>query len=255
MKEFRTEEKRINTKFLFVDPLYQRRIDPRRVAKMVENFNPNLVNPIKVSFRDGKYWIFDGHHTERVLIARNDGKDLPVKCKVFYGMTWLDEVELFLQQDGTFARDLTTNDRLRAKFNSGDPGITQMVKLTEKAGFTIDFSGSKGNNKIVALSTLLKAYCGLEPDEYSEYLSLIKKTWGGVPDSLSREILQGTFLFYKTYKGQFSTKNFVNRLKKVSPYAIIRDGRVSASPGASKFARQILGHYNNHARDRLPDLL
>ena len=60
---------------------------------------------------------------------------------------------------------------------------------------------------------------------------------------------------YKTYKGQFKNQNFINRLKKVSPYAIIRDGRASNAPGASKYARQILGHYNYNAKDRLPDLL
>ena len=62
-------------------------------------------------------------------------------------------------------------------------------------------------------------------------------------------------MFYQTYKGQFKPKNFVDRLKKISPYAIVRDGKVSNSPGASKYARQILGYYNYHAKDRLPDLL
>lgn len=96
VRAFRTENKKINTKFLFVDELYQRTIDSHRVKKMAEEYDPNLVNPIKVSFRDGKYWIIDGHHTERMLILLNGNQDLPVDCKVFYGMTWLDEVNLFL---------------------------------------------------------------------------------------------------------------------------------------------------------------
>ena len=252
---FRSEYKRINTKFLFVDPLYQRQIDAKRVAKIVEDFDPNLVNPIKVSYRDGKYWIIDGHHTEQALIAKNEGRDLPVDCKVFYGMTWMDEVNLFLEQNGKYSRAININDRLRAMNNAGDPDVTGMVKLTEKAGFVIDFKGTKGKNRIIALSTLMKAYSALSQEEYAEYLSLLKKTWNGEPDSLSRELLQGTFIFYRTYKGKFSTKYFVSRLKKVAPYAIIRDGRASSSPGATKYARQILGHYNHHAKDRLPDLL
>lgn len=255
MTPFRTEYKKLNTKYLFVDDLYQRSLDKHRVNKIVEEFNQNLVNPIKVSYRNGKYWVIDGHHTMAALIAKNKGNDLLVDCKVFYGMTWLDEVNLFLEQNGKFARTVNINDKLRAMKNAGDPDVSQMCKLTEKCGFQIDFKGSKGNNKIVALSTLTRAYSALDPDEFVEYLSLIKKTWGGSEESLCREILQGTFIFYKTYKGKFKTQNFVSRLKKVSPVAIVRDGRVSSAPGASKYARQILGWYNRNAKDRLPDLL
>lgn len=254
-RAFRFEYKKLNTKFLFVDELYQRTIDPDRVKKIIDEFDPNLVNPIKVSFRDGKYWIVDGHHTERVLITLNKNQDLPVDCKVYYGMTWLDEVNMFLEQNGKFARTVNVNDKLRAKMNAGDPDVTKMVKLAGKVGFIIDFKGSKGDNKIVALSTLMRAYSSLTPEEYFDYLTLIKKTWGGAADSLSREILQGVFVFYKTYNGQFKPKNFTNRLKKAAPFVIIRDGRASSSPGATKYARQILGWYNRNAKDRLPDLL
>lgn len=254
-KAFRTEIKKINTKFLFVDDLYQRTVDSHRVKQICDNFDPNLVNPVKVSYRDGKYWVIDGHHTMEAQIMHNGNRDLPVECKVFYGMTWLDEVNYFLAQNGKYSRAITINDRLRAMFNAGDPDVVQMVKLAEKVGFIIDFKGTKGTNKIVALSTLMKAYSALTPDEYVEYLNLIKTTWGGASDSLCREMLQGNFIFYKTYKGQFKPKTFTARLKKVAPYAIVRDGKVSSSPGASKYARQILGYYNHNARDRLPDLL
>lgn len=252
---FRCEYKKLNTKFLFVDELYQRSLDTRRVNKIVKEFDQNLVNPVKVSFRDGKYWVIDGHHTMAAQIVKNGNKDLLIDCKVFYGMTWLDEVNYFLSQNGNLARTVNINDKLRAMKNAGDPDVTNMVKLAERAGFIIDFKGSKGQNKIIALSTLSKAYSGLTPDEYFDYLCILKRTWGGAPDSLSREILQGFFIFYKTYKGKFNAKNFVNRLKKVAPYELIRDGHASSAPGASKYARQILGRYNYNARDRLPDLL
>lgn len=252
---FRSEYKKVNTKFLFVDDLYQRKIDTRRVNKIVKEFDQNLVNPIKVSYRNGKYWVIDGHHTMMALIAKNGGNDLMVDCKVFYGMTWLDEVNYFLAQNGNLARNVNINDKLRAMKNAGDPDVSNMVKLAEKCGFKIDFTGAKGPNKIVALSTLTKVYAGMEPNEYVDYLTLLKKTWNGSPDSLSREILQGFYIFYKTYAGKFNAKSFVTRLKKVAPYDIIRDGRSSLSPGATKYARQILGRYNYNARDRLPDLL
>lgn len=248
------EYKKLNTKYLVVDPLSQRELKSEWVNKIVKNFNPMLVNPIKVSFRDGKYYIIDGHHTMAAIKKKNRGEDCLVECKVFYGLTWLDECELFLLQTGD-SHAVNINDKLRVKMNSGDPDVTKMCRAAEKAGFTIDFKGSKGPNKIVALSTLIHVYNNMNEQEFFDYLCLLKRTWGGVPESLSREILQGVFLFCKAYDGKFKANNFVNRLKKVSPTAIIRDGRVSSAPGATKYARQILGHYNFHAKDRLPDLL
>lgn len=63
MREFEKEWKMLKPSEINVDILYQRMIDTNRVARMVKQFNPNLVNPPKVSFRDGKYWVFDGQHT------------------------------------------------------------------------------------------------------------------------------------------------------------------------------------------------
>ena len=63
MREFQKEWRLVKPKEINIDPLYQRNLDEKRVAKMVKQYNPNLVNPPKVSFRDGKYWVFDGQHT------------------------------------------------------------------------------------------------------------------------------------------------------------------------------------------------
>ena len=57
------EYKQINTKEICIDKLYQRELNRPRVNRIVKNWNPYLVNACKVSFRDGKYWVFDGQHT------------------------------------------------------------------------------------------------------------------------------------------------------------------------------------------------
>ena len=38
---------------------------------------------------------------------------------------------------------MNINDKLRAKMNSGDPDVKQMVKIAEKVGFIIDFKNKK----------------------------------------------------------------------------------------------------------------
>lgn len=128
------EYKKLNTRDISVDGLYQRDLSAAKVKKIVREFNPYLVNAVKVSFRDGKYYVFDGQHTIAGIKAKHKGADCQIDCKVFYGLTRLDEMELFILQNGA-SSTVATREKFRALYNNGDPEITSLVKLTEKAGF------------------------------------------------------------------------------------------------------------------------
>ena len=82
------------------DPLYQRELDIRRVDKIVKEFNGDTFNEPKVSYRDGVYWVFDGQHTIAAWRKYHNGEDKLINCKVFKGMTWIDECEAFIRQNG-----------------------------------------------------------------------------------------------------------------------------------------------------------
>ena len=98
-KVFRFEFKQIDSSKIKAAN-YQRLIKTRKVKKIVDNFDQNLVNVVKVSFRDGVYWDFDGDHTVVSCKEHNGGKDLAIWCKVFYGMTYEDEAYYFAKQNG-----------------------------------------------------------------------------------------------------------------------------------------------------------
>ena len=79
----------IPVKSLMNNSEIQRMLNSQRVHRIVEGFNPLLVNPIKVSERDGKHYVFDGAHTLAALIEmhRQRGeKDFLVLCRVFHGL-------------------------------------------------------------------------------------------------------------------------------------------------------------------------
>ena len=249
------EYKKLNTREISVDKLYQRDLKESKVRKIVKEFNPYLVNAAKVSFRDGKYYVFDGQHTIAALKAKRKGSDCQVDCKVFYGLTRLDEMELFIQQNGASSA-VATNEKFRALYNNGDQEITSMVFLAEKAGFEIGFEKSQASNRIIALASLYKAFTILSAASFVDVLSIIKEAWGGSVDSTSGDIISGMSLFYSTYNGQFKRKMLVEKLKRKSPIEIVRDGKVSNSSGAKRFARIILGIYNtNTSTNRLEDKL
>ena len=93
---------------------YQRRFRAKRARLIAEFFDERLANPLKVSFRDGRYRVFDGQHTMAARIMLNDGKHLPIKCIVYMGLTEQDEAALFAQQAG-FSAPLTAGEYLRAQ--------------------------------------------------------------------------------------------------------------------------------------------
>lgn len=250
------EYKKLNTRDISVDMLYQRDLSAAKVKKIVREWNPYLVNAVKVSFRDGKYFVFDGQHTIAAVKAKHKGADCQVDCKVFYGLTRLDEMELFILQNGA-ATSVRTCEKFRALYNNGDPEIVSLVRLTEKAGLEVGFDGGHlAKNRIVVLSALYRSFKTLSAPAFVDMLSIIKEAWGGSSDSLSNSIIGGMTLFYQAYSGQFKRRLLIDRLKGKSPVEIVRDGKVSNAGGTKRFARVILGIYNNRATtNRLEDKL
>ena len=53
----------INSAFLEIPAEYQRKLQMGKVKQMVAEFNGIIVNPPKVSYRDGRYIVIDGQHT------------------------------------------------------------------------------------------------------------------------------------------------------------------------------------------------
>jgi hypothetical protein len=248
------EYKQISTAEISVDMIYQRDLNDKRVQKIVKEFNPYLVNACKISYRDGRFWVFDGQHTIAAIKRLHGGKDKLVECKVFYGLTRLDEMELFIAQNGASSA-VSTREKFRALFQNGDPDITNMVRDCELCGVRIDFSHSKASNKIIAVSALYKCYGKLTRTQFMDMLEAIKEAWGGIQESWSGEILTGMMQFYKTYWGEFNRKLLIKRLHDNStPNGIIRDGKSLISGGTTRYGKIILSLYNrNTSSKRLED--
>ena len=90
----------VNSALLFPCMEYQRLLHTEKVASIAENFSEYIANDPKVSFRDGRYYVFDGQNTVEARRACNGGKDLPIRCKVFLGLSKEDEATLFALQTG-----------------------------------------------------------------------------------------------------------------------------------------------------------
>ena len=80
---------------------YQRELNTDRVHKIVKQFDERVANEPKVSYRDGRYYVFDGQHTIAARVERNGGKPLMILCKVYYGLTEKEEARLFAVSSST----------------------------------------------------------------------------------------------------------------------------------------------------------
>lgn len=185
--------------------------------------------------------------TEPEDVAESDPDDnVENKC----GRPVVDEAELFTAQNGE-ATPVLANEKLKAEFNTGKPGVTEMVRACESIGMFVDFTPrNKAMYHIKAVKTVYDIHGKLGYDGLVDVLSIIKDAWAGSPDSLTREILSGVALFYSTYSGQFQRKRLVDKLKKVDPVSIVREARSITSRGAVGTARVILRTYNANASQK-----
>ena len=88
----------LNTKDLVSNQPYQRDIDQKEVAYIVSNFDLHQFGVIKVSFRDGKYYVYDGQHRITAFKIVNGNQDGFIRCEVHYGLTYEDEARYFAEQ-------------------------------------------------------------------------------------------------------------------------------------------------------------
>lgn len=142
-----------STRLRFVDD-YQKPLDEKRVAQIVAEFDDNIVNEPKVSFRNDKYFVFDGQHTVAALIMKNNNRPLKITYKVYHDLTVEDEAFLFAEQTG-FSAKPTPGYRLRALLFAKDEESLAFKDATEGAGFILDLDGVRGEHHIKCIKPTL----------------------------------------------------------------------------------------------------
>lgn len=242
MEQFKTEFKSINSKQILVDEDYQRPVDYARVKKIVANFNPNLVNPIKVSFRNRKYYCFDGQHTLSALKARNENNNLTVDCKVYYGMAKEDEAKLFAEQNG-ISKGIISQQKMKSLYVSKDIDVIDFKKTVESCGFKCDFGSAGGSKRLACYSTAFQIYKRHGALHLINVLNVSMDAWGGLPESVSQEIVIGLDMFIRAYADEYNRKHLVKRLSLVSPSVVRSEMRSKKFGGNKRYAATIYDIY------------
>ena len=128
-------EELLSTGELYSGQPYQRPVLDRVVDKLVREWDPRLLTPLVVSYRDGRYNLVDGQHRVCAMRKKNGGKDVTALCRVYHGLTYEQEAELYYKLDRAKGH-LRLAHATKALVESGaDAEIIEIKRLLEGAGF------------------------------------------------------------------------------------------------------------------------
>lgn len=247
------EYKPLNPSAVLVDPLYQRDLKQNNVNKITAEWDYDLVNEPKVSQRaDGKLYVFNGQHTLAAWRI-HEGENTPIICKVYRGLTWDEEKNLFLLQNG-ISSDPTTFEKIRAEFNGGNPEVRDMVEAAAEAGVQITFkTHAPGFARCVAISAVVSMYKTLSRKDFVTALQLITAAWQGQSESYSAGFIKGMTNLFKRYKGQFKIADMRKVLEKNTPNFYIREAKDMTGQLGNRFERLFIREYNKYKTvNRIP---
>lgn len=228
---------------------YQRNFNAKRAQKIADEFDERIANEPKVSYRDGRYFVFDGQHTIAARKLLNNGEDVSIKCRVYFGMTEQDEALLFAQQFGVSA-PLSAGARIRAQIFGGDPIAIAFLEANKSIGIQLDYDQERGRNRIGCIQTAFDAYQKIGEDRYMEAMHILNTVWNGEPDSFRAENVIGITRFVDLYHEEYWRNRLVTQLRLVDPLTIYREGRATGInlAGYKKYLFQVFRIYNGNSK-------
>lgn len=238
----------VNSALLIPCAEYQRVLHVEKVAHIAENFSEYIANDPKVSFRDGRYYVFDGQNTVEARRACNGGKDLPIRCKVFLGLSKEDEATLFALQTG-ISTCLTAGERLRANLVARNPDAIHFVRATVDTGVEFAYDGIRAAWKIYCIETAYELYKQYGRERYIEMLNIINEAWRGNVDAYLAGVIRGVTRFISVYEGEYDRERLVQQLARTHPKTITQLAQKDTGSSANRHMRQILRLYNGASRE------
>ncbi len=226
---------------------YQRNLSIKHVQKAAENFDLYQINPIKVSRRDGKNYVFNGQHTIEIIATVSGSRETPVWCMIYDDLEYQHEADIFANQM-KYVKPLLPYETFMANIEAGSDKHILINDLVESFG--LEIAASSGPGGICAVSTLEYIYDKYGFRMLDHVLTLCIGTWEGSPSSLSGNMLKAVARILYVYGDNVKDDMFKEKLGKVSMKEITRTAR-ERREGSLGYAETLLIHYNKKMRNQL----
>ena len=225
---------------------YQRALSMNHVKKAVEDFDLNQINPIKVSRRDGVYYVFNGQHTAEIIAMVSGSRDTPVWCMIYDDLEYVEEADIFANQMKN-VKALQPCEIFKANCEAGNDKALIIKGLVESYDLKINSAATPGT--IAAVSTLEKIYDRYGYNVLNRVLNLIIITWEGENKSYASNILNGVTRLVVAYEDKLKDEVFKDKLGAMSIKELSRTAKERRA-GALGYAEVMLLAYNK--RNKAP---
>lgn len=203
---------------------YQREIKMPFVKEAIEHFDPNDVDPVHVSYRDGKYYVIDGQHTILILEGVNGNKPVDINCIVHKGMTYTDEAHYYVRQYKKKHRH-TYNEMAVASYEGGDELPCELASRVNSVGGRLPYDKTtKTGIKIGAVKKVTNLY-QKDSDHTILAIKCLIEAYKGRENTIPADIIAGTMEFLRLYDNQVLTSRLVQALSKYTPQLLINTAK------------------------------
>jgi hypothetical protein len=226
---------------------YQRKLSRRHIDRTVANFDLRQINPVKVSRRDGNNYVMNGQHTIEIIAAASGSRDTPVWCMVFDDMEYLEEAEVFAEQQ-KYTKLLSAYEIFMANVEADSDSHIVIKSIVEQCGLKL--STTKAGGGVCAVSALREVFEKNGYEGLVRTLKLIVKTWEGESNSLSANMIRGVAMIVSTFGDSLRDDLFAERIGSVSSREISRTAKERRA-GSIGYAETMLLLYNKKTRSTL----
>lgn len=237
---------------------YQRPVEEKVVDRLIAEWDDRLLDPLTISFRDGRFNLIDGQHRIAAARKKNGGRDVMMPCMVFSGLTYEQEAELCYKLDKA-KRRLSLAQSTNALMESGtNEEINEIRRILQQEGFVWALNKRRAKAHEIAITeAVVHAYHDLGATLFARMLHLLEITWHGDAGCLNATMFAGMSLFIKTYGSILDDKAFAQRLSLFDPIEIVRRSKAdfSTSNRGLRCAKVILEKYNSKRGGRKLDYL
>ena len=232
---------------LISDQAYQRALSQKHVEETAGHFDLCQINPIKVSFRNNKYYVLNGQHTMEAIALASGSRETKVWCMVYDDLEYEREADIFANQM-KYTKALRPLEVFKAKLEAGEGEALSIQALVDSYNLTLD--EKPRDCTIGAVASLEEIYRKYGYHILDRTLYLIVNAWEGECRSFTANILKAVARLISTYEEELKDETFIDKLGCVSVNEICRSASERRA-GSLGFAETILTYYNRKCTNPL----
>lgn len=244
----------------FRDMTYQRPTNEARVRKMRDEFDPDLLGVVTLSYRgNSKYAILDGGHRVDLYLLM-EWTDQKILAQVYKDLTLQQEAHIYAIMNSERVRPTTLNLFL-ARVAANDPAATLLKEAVEAGGAVLSTDYRPGARYFRAIAEAERVFRVTGPEVVRQAVWCMTEAWSSrqEQDTYPGSVFSGVAYILHHFKGRVDVLTLAEKLKDTTPGLIMNQAKamrdVTKQAQVVCSATVIAQHYNKFLRSRrLPEV-